>query len=89
MLQLSANASTTCPAKQPIRWPFPPRKPASPRSARVAQAMPRSRSRTRKVAASCQTSGMSRLAMAGDICLVAVWAAAIPGVMWLGTVAGF
>lgn len=34
-------------------------------------------------------SNLTRGAMLVDICLVAVWGAMIPGVMWLGVVAGF
>jgi len=34
-------------------------------------------------------STVTRGAMLVDICLVAVWGAMIPGMMWLGVVAGF
>jgi len=32
---------------------------------------------------------LSRGAMVADICLVAVWGATIPGLMWLGAAGGF
>ena len=33
--------------------------------------------------------GLTRGAMVADICLVAVWGATIPGLMWLGVAGGF
>ena len=35
------------------------------------------------------TSRPSRGAMLSDVCLVVVWAATIPGLMWLGAAGGF
>jgi hypothetical protein len=32
---------------------------------------------------------LPRAAVLADICLVAVWGASIPGLMWLGAAAGF
>jgi hypothetical protein len=32
---------------------------------------------------------LTRGAMVADICLVAVWGALIPGIMWLGVASGF
>ncbi|WP_158618429.1 hypothetical protein [Candidimonas sp. SYP-B2681] len=32
---------------------------------------------------------LSRGAMVTDVCLVAVWGATIPGLMWLGAAGGF
>ena len=89
MLQLEVNVpATTCPAKQPARWPFPPRKPvAPPRS--IRSAVPLRRQRFRARAAAKPVEGISRMAMLTDICLVAAWGAAIPGLMWLGAAAGF
>lgn len=34
-------------------------------------------------------SSLSRGTMLSDVCLVVVWAASIPGLMWLGAVGGF
>lgn len=34
-------------------------------------------------------SELTRAAALADICLVAVWGASIPGLMWLGAAAGF
>ena len=34
-------------------------------------------------------SSLSRGTMVSDVCLVVVWAASIPGLMWLGAVGGF
>ena len=36
-----------------------------------------------------QSSMVTRGSMMADICLVAVWGATIPGLMWLGAVGGF
>lgn len=32
---------------------------------------------------------LTRAAAIADVCLVAVWGASIPGLMWLGAAAGF
>ncbi|MCC2595268.1 hypothetical protein LKR43_02840 [Pusillimonas sp. MFBS29] len=32
---------------------------------------------------------LSRGSMVADVCLVAVWGATIPGLMWLGAMGGF
>ncbi|HEY9281662.1 MAG TPA: hypothetical protein VIP51_16460 [Eoetvoesiella sp.] len=32
---------------------------------------------------------LTRSAMVADVCLVAVWGATIPGLMWLGVAGGF
>lgn len=34
-------------------------------------------------------ASLTRGAMVADVCLVAVWGATIPGLMWLGAVGGF
>ncbi|NYT46169.1 hypothetical protein H0A64_15190 [Alcaligenaceae bacterium] len=34
-------------------------------------------------------ANLTRGAMVADICLVAVWGASIPGLMWLGVASGF
>ncbi|HLU18384.1 MAG TPA: hypothetical protein VKZ66_00360 [Pusillimonas sp.] len=61
----------------PAKWPFPP----------VQQ--PR-RSRSGKVGSSSSTKkSLSRGAMLADVCLVAIWGATIPGLMWLGSAGGF
>lgn len=36
-----------------------------------------------------KTNDLTRGAMLADICLVAVWGAMIPGLMWIGAAAGF
>jgi hypothetical protein len=36
-----------------------------------------------------RAAGLSRGAMAADICLVAFWGATIPGLMWLAAAGGF
>lgn len=66
----------------PAKWPFPP----------VKQPL---RTRPRKAANASANSGggeknaLTRGAMLADICLVAVWGATIPGLMWLGVAGGF
>lgn len=36
-----------------------------------------------------KNAGLTRGAMLADVCLVAVWGASIPGLLWLGTWGGF
>ncbi|NYT57401.1 hypothetical protein H0A65_00530 [Alcaligenaceae bacterium] len=36
-----------------------------------------------------KSASLSRGSMVADICLVAVWGATIPGLMWLGAAGGF
>ncbi|MGB3288066.1 MAG: hypothetical protein WBA83_02200 [Burkholderiaceae bacterium] len=36
-----------------------------------------------------KSGSLSRGAMVADICMVAAWGAAIPGLMWLGAAGGF
>lgn len=58
---------------------------AAPRAARAASAST-SRRRRRIVA---RARWATWAAMAGDVLMVALWAAMVPGLMWLGTAAGF
>ena len=89
MPQLSVNMPVNCPVKQPARWPFPPRKPVSPRRSRALSPARYQRTRVRPSSVSKTENGMSKMAMLADIGLVAMWAAEIPGFMWLGAAAGF
>lgn len=59
------------------RWPFPPRPVRSRAGLASGQSVGRS------------VQGMTRRAMLADTCLALVWAAMIPGVLWLGSAAGF
>lgn len=36
-----------------------------------------------------KSASLTRGAMVADVCLVAVWGATIPGLMWLGAMGGF
>lgn len=63
------------------RWPFPPRPVRSRAGLAAGQSVGQS------VGQSAQ--GMTRRAMLADTCLALVWAAMIPGVLWLGSAAGF
>jgi hypothetical protein len=68
------------------KWPFTPVAP-----------FPRSKSsQPGRYSGSGHDSGgakgkgqLTRAAMLADVCLVVVWGATIPGLMWLGTLSGF
>lgn len=48
------------------------------------------RSSSRISKRSCKSrTRLTRGAMLSDVCLVVVWAATIPGLMWLGAAGGF
>lgn len=64
----------------PAKWPFPPVQ--QPRQSRSRKGQGRS-------AAGGPKKGITRGAMLADVCLVAIWGATIPGLMWLGVAGGF
>lgn len=65
----------------PAKWPFPPvQQPGQSRSSKAQRRAPASGG-TKK--------GLTRGSMLADVCLVAVWGATIPGLMWLGVAGGF
>lgn len=66
----------------PAKWPFPPVQ--QPRQARSRSSQGHS-----SKAATPKKGGLTRGAMLLDVCLVAVWGATIPGLMWLGVASGF
>jgi len=70
------------PHQTPAKWPFPPvQQQHSARSRKAA-------GRASQVN-NAKNSGLTRGAMLIDICLVAIWGATIPGLMWLGAAGGF
>lgn len=69
-------------SQAPAKWPFPPVK--QPGQSRSRQAPGRS-----VRSGNAKTGGLTRGAMLADICLVAIWGATIPGLMWLGVAGGF
>ena len=65
----------------PAKWPFPPaQQPGQNRSRKAQGAAGR---------AGGAQKGITRGAMLADVCLVAIWGATIPGLMWLGVAGGF
>ncbi|MBC7203358.1 MAG: hypothetical protein H5U29_07510 [Pusillimonas sp.] len=90
--QASENVGSTGTSGQRIssNWPFTP-----------AASFPRSQSsQSGQSSSTGDCSGyrnrgfkgngrLTRAAMVGDVCLVVVWGATIPGLMWLGTLGGF
>lgn len=62
------------------------RRPGAPaRATALRTSVPASRSRSRR-----QPVAWRRiLVLGGDVLMVAVWAAMVPGLMWLGAAAGF
>lgn len=66
----------------PAKWPFPPVQ--QPRQARSRSAQGASGK-----AGTSKKGSLTRGAMLLDVCLVAVWGATIPGLMWLGVASGF
>jgi len=68
--------------RTPAKWPFPPVQ--QPRQSRSRQPSSPQRS-----SGATQKGGLTRGSMFVDICLVAVWGATIPGLMWLGAAGGF
>ncbi|HUH87917.1 MAG TPA: hypothetical protein VL003_07665 [Pusillimonas sp.] len=68
--------------KTAAKWPFPPvKQPIQPRTGQPAAGAAKS--------GKAQKSGLTRGAMLADVCLVAIWGATIPGLMWLGVAGGF
>lgn len=53
------------------------------------QATPRFRGPVRSAASSPFSNPLSLKAKVLDVCLVAVWGASIPGLLWLGSMGGF
>lgn len=77
----------------PAKWPFPPRQGRAGKRSHGPAPSRSQPSKGRLFARECQSArkntGLSRGAMLADICLVAVWGATIPGLLWLGTMGGF
>ncbi|MDX3894799.1 hypothetical protein [Pusillimonas sp.] len=67
----------------PAKWPFPPAQ-QQPRQSRARQTGGRSGTN-----GDAKKRGLTRGAMLADVCLVAIWGATIPGLMWLGVAGGF
>jgi len=65
-------------SQSPAKWPFPPA-PQPRKKSGGSWASQRGSSQ----------KGLTRGAMLRDICLVAMWGATIPGLMWLGAAGGF
>ena len=67
-------------------WPFTPATPSpslSPVRTGTASGTGGNRGRTKS------NGHLTRANMVTDVCLVVVWGATIPGLMWLGTLGGF
>lgn len=81
--------STASNRQAPSRWPFSANRPCPPANApKQEQNAPACASRPLSQSVTANAS-MSRKRIVGDILLVAVWGAMIPGLMWLGAAAGF
>lgn len=73
----------------PSRWPFSVNRPGRPAHApQPTQDAPASAPQPRSQSLAAAPN-ISRQHIVGDILLVAVWGAMIPGLMWLGAAAGF
>jgi len=66
----------------PAKWPFPPVQQPGQSRGRQSASRPAARGDAKK-------RGLTRGAMLADVCLVAIWGATIPGLMWLGVAGGF
>ena len=88
--RLSMIFNSTAPNRQaPSRWPFSANRPCLPAHApKQEQNTPVAAPRPRSLSTAAN-AGMSRKHIVGDILLVALWGAMIPGLMWLGAAAGF
>jgi hypothetical protein len=74
-------------------WPFPPAPPTKALALRRAthlRVVPAAAMPTQTVAqAGAGTDVLSKRQMIGDICLVLMWGAMIPGLLWLGHAVGY